>query len=31
MKDIISYVRYLCNPANTISLKRILNIPNRKI
>lgn len=31
IKDIISYIRYLCNPANTISLKRILNIPNRKI
>ncbi len=31
IKDIISYIRYLCNPANNISLKRILNIPNRKI
>ncbi len=31
IKDIISYIKYLLNPADNISLKRILNIPNRKI
>ncbi len=31
IKDIISYIRYLVNPANDVALKRILNIPNRKI
>jgi len=31
IKDVISYVRYLLNPVDNVSLKRILNIPNRKI
>ncbi len=31
VKDIISYIKRLLNPADSISLKRILNIPNRKI
>ncbi len=31
VKDIISYIKHLLNPADSISLKRILNIPNRKI
>ncbi len=31
VKDIISYIKQLLNPADSISLKRILNIPNRKI
>lgn len=31
IKDIISYIKYLVNPVNNVSLKRIVNIPNRKI
>ena len=31
IKDIISYIKYLVNPINNVSLKRIINIPNRKI
>ncbi len=31
VKDIVSYIKNLLNPADSISLKRILNIPNRKI
>jgi len=31
IKDIVSYIKYVLNPADNISLKRILNIPNRKI
>jgi len=31
VKDIISYIKNILNPADSISLKRILNIPNRKI
>jgi len=31
VKDILSYIKHLLNPADSISLKRILNIPNRKI
>ena len=31
IKDIISYIKYLVNPVNNVSLKRIINIPNRKI
>ncbi len=31
VKDIISYIKQLLNPADSISLKRIINIPNRKI
>jgi len=31
IKDVISYVRYLLNPVDNVSLKRILNTPNRKI
>ena len=31
VKDVISYIKQMLNPADSISLKRILNIPNRKI
>ena len=31
VKDVISYIKHLLNPADSISLKRILNIPTRKI
>ena len=31
IKDIVAYMKYLLNPKDNISLKRILNIPNRKI
>ena len=31
VKDIISYIKNLLNPVDSISLKRIINIPNRKI
>lgn len=31
IKDIISYVKYIINPRDSVSLKRIINTPNRKI
>lgn len=31
IKDILAYLKVLNNPFDTVSLKRILNIPNRKI
>ncbi len=31
IKDILSYVRYLLNPKDTVSLKRIINTPKRSI
>lgn len=31
IKDITAYMKYLLNPLDNISLKRILNVPNRKI
>lgn len=31
IKDIISYIRYIINPKDNIALKRIINIPPRKI
>ncbi len=31
IKDIVSYLKVLYNPADNISLKRIINTPNRKI
>lgn len=31
VKDIISYIRFLLNPQDSISLQRIINTPNRKI
>lgn len=31
VKDILAYMKYLANPWDSMSLKRILNIPNRKI
>ena len=31
IKDILAYLKYIINNADNISLKRILNIPNRKI
>jgi DNA helicase-2/ATP-dependent DNA helicase PcrA len=31
IKDILAYLRLLLNPSDTFSLKRIINVPNRKI
>nr|WP_275052380.1 3'-5' exonuclease [Candidatus Vampirococcus lugosii] len=31
IKDIISYIKYIMNKKDNISLKRIINTPNRKI
>ena len=31
IKDIISYIKYILNPADNVSLKRIINLPNRKV
>lgn len=31
IKDIVSYVKYLLNPKDSIALKRIINTPSRKI
>ncbi len=31
IKDIISYIKHILNPVDNVSLKRIINIPNRKI
>ena len=31
IKDIISYIKHILNPLDNVSLKRIINIPNRKI
>ncbi|HEY7348308.1 MAG TPA: UvrD-helicase domain-containing protein [Ktedonobacterales bacterium] len=31
IKDVLSYLRLLLNPSDTFSLKRIINVPNRKI
>ncbi|MFA6256420.1 MAG: UvrD-helicase domain-containing protein [Candidatus Absconditabacterales bacterium] len=31
IKDIISYIKHFLNPIDNVSLKRILNTPNRKI
>jgi len=31
IKDIISYLRIICNPEDSISLKRIINVPRRNI
>lgn len=31
VKDIISYLKYLLNPRDTVGLKRIINTPKRKI
>ncbi|MBU0625943.1 hypothetical protein KKG31_06455 [Patescibacteria group bacterium] len=31
MKDTLSYIKYLLNPQNNVSLKRIINVPTRKI
>jgi DNA helicase-2/ATP-dependent DNA helicase PcrA len=31
IKDITAYIKYFNNPNDNISLKRILNIPNRKV
>lgn len=31
IKDIISYIKYILNPRDSVSLKRIINTPNRKI
>ncbi len=31
VKDILAYIKYLANNGDSISLKRIINLPNRKI
>lgn len=31
VKDILAYLRIVNNPFDSVSLKRVLNIPNRKI
>lgn len=31
VKDILAYIRIIFNPSDTISLKRIINVPGRKI
>lgn len=31
VKDILSYIKHLINPQDTIALKRIINVPKRKI
>ncbi|MBQ5945155.1 hypothetical protein IKO18_00155 [bacterium] len=31
IKDILAYLRIVNNPFDSVSLKRVLNIPNRKI
>ena len=31
IKDIVSYLRFLYNPSDSVSLKRIINTPSRKI
>jgi len=31
IKDILAYLKVINNPFDTVSLKRVLNIPNRKI
>ena len=31
IKDVLAYLRLIANPQDTVSLQRILNVPNRKI
>ena len=31
IKDILAYIRIIFNPLDTMSLKRIINVPTRKI
>jgi DNA helicase-2/ATP-dependent DNA helicase PcrA len=31
IKDILAYIRLIYNPEDTLSLKRIINVPSRKI
>jgi DNA helicase-2/ATP-dependent DNA helicase PcrA len=31
IKDVLAYLRLLANPQDTVSLQRIINVPNRKI
>lgn len=31
VKDILAYIKYLSNPNDSVSLKRIINLPNRKV
>lgn len=31
VKDVISYLKYIVNPQDSVSLNRIINLPNRKV
>ncbi|MBF6591009.1 MAG: ATP-binding domain-containing protein [Ktedonobacterales bacterium] len=31
IKDVLAYLRLLLNPSDTVSLQRVINVPNRKI
>jgi len=31
IKDIVAYIKYIINPKDSVSLKRIINVPTRKI
>ncbi|MBO7505583.1 hypothetical protein IKO50_01450 [bacterium] len=31
MKDVLAYLRFFLNDRDNLALKRIINIPNRKI
>jgi DNA helicase-2/ATP-dependent DNA helicase PcrA len=31
IKDIVAYIKYIINPRDSVSLKRIINVPGRKI
>ncbi len=31
VKDMISYLKYIINPQDSVSLKRVINLPNRKV
>ncbi|HCB51374.1 TPA: hypothetical protein DEP21_02240 [Patescibacteria group bacterium] len=31
VKDILAYIKYIINPQDSVSLKRILNVPDRGV